>query len=129
MPSCSINPVLSCGSEMMAPQASVPGFPDSLIGVVGFMVIVVSGVLAVAHVRLPRWYWTGLAAGTLLGTGFIHWLIYQSLYRIGALCPYCMVIWAITIPLLVVTVSIAGGPRVGTHVLGRFGRVLYRWRW
>ena len=29
----------------------------------------------------------------------MHWLIFNSLYRIGALCPYCMVVWAVTIPL------------------------------
>jgi len=27
----------------------------------------------------------------------VHWLIFQSLYRIGALCPYCMVVWVVTI--------------------------------
>ena len=59
---------------------------------------------------LPRWYWAGLATGTLLGTAFVHWLIFQSLYRIGALCPYCMVVWAVTIPLLVVVASIALQP-------------------
>lgn len=29
----------------------------------------------------------------------MHWLIYQSLYVIGALCPYCMAVWAVTIPI------------------------------
>ena len=61
-----------------------------------------TGVLAVAKVELPRWYWGGLAIGSLLGAAFVHWLIFQSLYRIGALCPYCMVVWTVTIPLLVV---------------------------
>ena len=99
VPSCSINPVLSCGSVMVTPQASAFGFPNPLIGIVSFTVVVVTGVLAVAHVRLPRWYWAGLAIGTLLGVAFIHWLIFQSLYRIGALCPYCMVVWIVTIPI------------------------------
>ncbi len=102
VPTCSINPVLSCGSVMITPQASVFGFPNPLIGIVAFSVVVVTGVLAVAKVALPRWYWAGLAAGALLGAAFVHWLIFQSLYRIGALCPYCMVVWAVTIPLLVV---------------------------
>ena len=112
VPSCSINPVLSCGSVMITPQASAFGFPNPLIGIVSFTVVVVTGVLAVAKVRLPRWYWGGLAVGTLLGVGFIHWLIFQSLYRIGALCPYCMVVWAVTIPLLVVVASIALQPQL-----------------
>ncbi len=125
VPSCSINPVLSCGSVMVTPQASAFGFPNPLIGIVSFTVVVVTGVLAVAKVRLPRWYWAGLAIGTLLGVAFIHWLIFQSLYRIGALCPYCMVVWAVTIPLLVVVASIALQPRL-EHGVGRF---LYQWRW
>ncbi len=64
---------------------------------------------------------SGLAAGTLLGTVFVHWLIFQSLYRIGALCPYCMVVWAVTIPLLVVVASIALQPPQANAV----ARVLY----
>lgn len=31
------------------------------------------------------------------GLVFVHWLIGQSLYRIGALCPYCMAVWVATI--------------------------------
>ncbi|MBX7430727.1 vitamin K epoxide reductase family protein [Mycobacterium sp. Y57] len=126
VPTCSINPVLSCGSVMITPQASVFGFPNPLIGIVAFAVVLVTGVLAVAKVALPRWYWAGLAVGTLLGAGFVHWLIFQSLYRIGALCPYCMVVWAVTIPLLVVVAGIVLQPqRSGSAVV----RAIYAWRW
>ena len=125
VPSCSINPVLSCGSVMVTAQASVFGFPNSMIGMVAFTVVLVTGVLALARVNLPRWYWAGLAAGTLLGAAFVHWLIFQSLYRIGALCPYCMVVWAVTIPLLVVVSSIAAQPQASTGVV----RLLHTWRW
>jgi len=125
VPSCSINPVLSCGSVMVTPQAEAFGFPNPLIGIVSFSVVVVTGVLALAKVALPRWYWAGLATGALLGTVFVHWLIFQSLYRIGALCPYCMVVWAVMIPLLVVVASIALRPLAGNTV----ARVLYTWRW
>ena len=125
VPSCSINPVLSCGSVMVTPQASAFGFPNPLIGIVGFTVVVVTGVLAVGRIPLPRWYWLGLAGGTALGVVFVHWLIFQSLYRIGALCPYCMVVWAVTIPLFVVVSSIALQPLGGQAV----ARVLYSWRW
>ena len=125
VPSCSINPVLSCGSVMVTPQAAVFGFPNPLIGIVAFTVVVTTGVLAVAKVRLPQWYWVGLAVGSALGVVFVHWLIFQSLYRIGALCPYCMVVWSVTIPLFVVAASIALRPLAGNPVL----RVMYEWRW
>ncbi len=125
VPSCSINPVLSCGSVMVTPQASEFGFPNPLIGIVAFTVVLVTGVLTLAKVGLPRWYWMGLAAGTLLGVVFVHWLIFQSLYRIGALCPYCMVVWAVTITLFVVVSSIALRPLQSNAA----ARVLYTWRW
>jgi uncharacterized membrane protein len=125
VPSCSLNPVLSCGSVMVTPQASAFGFPNMLIGLVGFTVVIVSGVLAVARVRLPQWYWVGLAVGTALGVVFVHWLIFQSLYRIGALCPYCMVVWTVMIPLFVVVLSVALRPLAGNVLL----RGLYQWRW
>ena len=125
VPTCSIKPVLSCGSVMVTEQASAFVLPNSLIGIVAFTVVLVTGVLALARVDLPRWYWGGLAVGTLLGTVFVHWLIYQSLYDIGALCPYCMVVWAVTIPLLAVTATVALQPQHG----GAAARFLHSWRW
>ena len=126
VPSCSINPVLSCGSVMLTKQASLFGFPNPLLGIAAFSVVIVTGVLAVAGVRLPRWYWAGLAGGTLLGAVFVHWLIYESLYEIGALCPYCMVVWVVTVALLIVVASIALRPLAGSN---KVVDTLYQWRW
>jgi uncharacterized membrane protein len=128
VPSCNLNPVLSCGSVMATPQASLLGFPNPLIGIAAFTVVIVSGVLAVTKVSLPQWYWTGLAATTAVGALFVHWLIFQSLYRIGALCPYCMLVWAVTIPLLVVVTSIAVRPVLESRESAAV-QMLYGWRW
>lgn len=128
VPSCNINPILSCGSVMITPQASLLGFPNPLIGLVAFTVVVVTGLLAVTKVVLPQWYWIGLTAGLVVGAAFVHWLIFQSLYRIGALCPYCMVVWVVTIALLVVVASIAYRPAPGDRRSGP-GWLLFQWRW
>lgn len=128
VPSCNVNPIVSCGSVMITPQASLLGFPNPLLGIVGFTIVVVTGVLAVAKVSLPQWYWAGLAVGTLVGAVFVHWLIFQSLYRIGALCPYCMVVWVVTISLLVVLLSIVLRP-VLASTDSAVARVLFDWRW
>lgn len=99
VPSCSINPILSCGSVMQTSQAEAFGFPNPIIGVAGFAVVITVGVAILAGARLERWFWLGLQAGVTFGVGFVHWLIFQSLYRIDALCPYCMVVWTVTIPI------------------------------
>ncbi|KZS60679.1 vitamin K epoxide reductase family protein [Mycobacterium ostraviense] len=128
VPSCNLNPIMSCGSVMGTPQATLLGLPNPVVGIVGFTVVVVTGVLAVTKVPLPRWYWTGLMTGILVGTGFVHWLIFQSLYRIGALCPYCMLVWVVTITLLVVVASIAFRPVLEQRD-NAVVRVLFQWRW
>lgn len=96
---CDINPVLSCGSVINTAQAEVFGFPNPIIGIASFSVVLTFAVLLLAKVELPRWIWLGLNTGALLGFGFVGWLVWQSLYSIGALCPWCMVVWASTIPI------------------------------
>lgn len=99
VPSCSINPILSCGSVMRTDQADAFGFPNPIIGVAGFAIVATTGAAVLAGAHMRRWYWLGLQAGTTFGVVFVHWLAFQSIYRIDALCPYCMVVWAVTIPL------------------------------
>ncbi|MFD1540547.1 vitamin K epoxide reductase family protein [Nonomuraea guangzhouensis] len=99
VPSCSINPVLSCGSIMRTPQAELFGFPNPLLGIAGFAVVITIGAALLAGARFDRWLWLGLQTGVTAGAVFVHWLIFQSLYVIGALCPYCMIVWAVTVPI------------------------------
>lgn len=94
--SCSINPVLSCGSIIMSDQASAFSFPNPFLGLIGFSVVLTIGIALLAGANFKRWFWRGLQAGVTLGLVFCIWLIYQSLYTIGALCLYCMVVWAVT---------------------------------
>ena len=103
VPSCSLNPVVSCGAVMDAPQAAAFGLPNPLIGIAAFAVVVTAGVVLLAGFAAPRWFWLGMQIGTTSGVVFVHWLIYQSLYEIGALCAYCMVVWVVTIPIFFYT--------------------------
>ena len=99
VPSCNISPILNCGSIMRTDQAELFGFPNPVIGIAGFAVIVTVGMALLAGAKFRPWFWWGLQVGALAGLVFVHWLIFQSLYRIGALCPYCMVVWIVTIPI------------------------------
>jgi len=101
VPACDLNPVLSCGSVIITPQAEVFGFPNPVLGLTGFAVVITLGVLLAGGVAMPRWVWLGLNAGALLGFTFVQWLVWQSLYSIGSLCPWCMVVWTVTAPIFV----------------------------
>jgi uncharacterized membrane protein len=97
--SCSLNPVLSCGPIIASPESTAFGFPNPFLGLAGFSVVMTVGVALLAGASFKRWFWRGLQAGTIFGILFVHWLIFQSLYEIGALCLYCMLVWSITAPI------------------------------
>lgn len=103
VPSCNLSPLISCGSVMRTWQAELFGFPNPLLGIIGFTIVTTVGMALLAGAKFKRWFWLGLQLGTLLGVVFVTWLFAQSVYVIGALCPYCMVVWAVTIPLFLYT--------------------------
>ncbi|MDT0442794.1 MULTISPECIES: vitamin K epoxide reductase family protein [unclassified Streptomyces] len=96
-PACSLNPVVSCGNIMESEQAEVFGFPNPMLGMVAYGVVIAVGMGLLAGAAYRRWFWLGLQAGTLFGVGFCTWLQYQSLYEINALCLWCCLAWAATI--------------------------------
>lgn len=96
---CDINPIVACGSVINTDQASAFGFPNPYLGLVGFATVTTIGMAMLAGATFKRWFWLGLQFGALFGAGFVTWLQYQSIFEIGALCPYCMVVWTVMIPL------------------------------
>ncbi len=98
-PVCSLNPVISCGSVMNSKQGAVFGFPNPFIGLAAFAVLLTVGVSILAGAKFKRWFWLGLELGSIGGLVFVHWLFYQSVFRIQALCIFCMMVWAVVIPI------------------------------
>lgn len=100
--SCSINPLLSCGPIITSEEASAFGFPNPIIGLAAFSTLftVAVGMLAGSVVEAKaKLYWRLYIVGHLFGLGFIAWLMSKAFYDLRALCVYCMVAWAVTIPL------------------------------
>ncbi|MGC0400448.1 putative membrane protein [Streptomyces sp. SAI-126] len=98
-PPCNISPIVSCGSVMSSSQGSLFGFPNMLLGLGAFAAVVALGVAVLSGARLHRRLWLALGAGALAAVVFVHWLIGQSLYELNKLCPYCAVVWGVTIAL------------------------------
>jgi uncharacterized membrane protein len=99
-PNCNLNPVISCGSVMKSAQGSAFGFPNPWIGLAAFAVLVTIGMGILAGAKYKKWFWQGLWAGILLGNIFAYWLLFESIYRIHALCPYCLAVDIVVITLL-----------------------------
>lgn len=102
--SCYVSILIQCDKNLGSWQGAVFGFPNPLIGVTGWMAVLVMGVAVMAGVRFPRWFWGLFGVGVLGAFVFVCWLIAQSIYSLAVLCPWCMVTWAVTIPVFVSTV-------------------------
>ncbi len=126
--SCDINPWVSCGTVFKTWQAAIFGFPNPLIGIVAFAVIITSAMGMLAGARYARWYWLGMQAGVTLGMVFVVWLWSQALFDIYVLCIYCIVVWAAMIPLFVFTTvrNLAHGVIPAPAGLVKF---LSEWAW
>ncbi len=96
---CDINPIVACGSVITTAQASAFDIPNPIIGLAGFGAVAAIGAGMLAGAVYRRWFWLGMQAGVTFGLGFIMWLQFQTIYRINALCPYCIVVWMVMIPI------------------------------
>ena len=101
--SCDINPLVSCGASLDVWQGNLLGVPNSFVGAIAFAVLLFAGVLLASGQRLPRWVWWGMTAGTIGGIGFVAWFLSVSITVFGRLCPFCVLIWAVTIPIAAFT--------------------------
>jgi uncharacterized membrane protein len=98
-PNCNINPVLSCGTVMQTPEASIFGFPNSWIGLLVFASVLTVGVALLAGAKFARWFWLLFKAGMFSGLLFAYWMLLESMFRIHALCPFCLTVDVVTITL------------------------------
>lgn len=96
--SCDFSVLVQCTANLESWQGSVFGFPNPILGLTGWVAPVVVGAALLAGARFARWFWLLFTAGMAFAFGFVVWLISQSVFVLGTLCPWCMVTWAVTIP-------------------------------
>ena len=130
IPNCAVSILVTCGPNMGSWQGSLFGFSNTIIGVAAFMAPIFVGVLLLAGIRFPGWFWSVYRIGLAAGFAFVLWLAFQSIYVLGTLCPWCMVVWLVTIPLFWSSLLLPTD-RWKTDWSGRASRTdtLFSWLW
>lgn len=90
--SCDLNAVISCGTVAASWQAHLFGFPNAFLGLVAEPVVITIAIASLGGIRFPRWFMVAAQVVYTLGVIFAYWLLYQSMFRIGALCPWCLLV-------------------------------------
>lgn len=125
--SCDFSILIQCGANLNSWQGSLFGFPNPLLGLVGWSMTLVVGVAIWGKVVFPDWFLRVFTFGTFLAQLFVIWLIYVSVFMLGTLCPWCMVTWVATIPVFITTITWTIREGVWGEKLMLFGEIIHTW--
>jgi uncharacterized membrane protein len=121
---CNVSVLVQCGKNLISDQGSAFGFPNPILGLGGFAAVIAVGVSLLAGARFSRWYWILFNLGVAGAMAFIIWLIQQTIYVLGTLCPWCMLVYVVMFPLFwIVTLRNAATGQFGGGLV-RIGRIL-----
>jgi uncharacterized membrane protein len=122
---CNINPLLSCKSVASTWQSEIFGFPNPLLGIIAFSMLLVIGILLQNGGKLTKNFWILANYGNLASILFVIWFIYQSVYKIGSLCLYCMTVWTVTWPIFLYTLIWSSGENY-INLGDKLSKLLYK---
>lgn len=95
---CNFSIIVQCGANLQSWQGSVFfGVPNPVWGLMGWVAPVAVAVGLLAGARFRAWFWLLFNLGLAGAVAFCMWLIAQSIFVIGTLCPWCMLTWAAAI--------------------------------
>lgn len=126
---CDYSIIVQCGKNLASWQGSTFGFPNPLLGLIAWPVVMATGAGLLAGARYARWYWISFNVVAAAGLAFVIWLFSQSVFVLGTLCPWCMVTWSVTIPLFwVITFwNLKNGVWSESERVKAWGKTLLSW--
>jgi uncharacterized membrane protein len=127
--SCDLSPLVQCSKNLVSWQGELFGFPNPVLGLSGWIAPIVVGAALLSGARFNRWFWLLFNVGVAGAMALVIFLISQSIFVLGTLCPWCMVTWTVTIPtFLAVTLrNLSVGVIPGGERARRIGTALYGW--
>lgn len=124
---CNFSIIVQCGKNLDSWQGSLLGFPNPILGLGGFVAPIAVGVALLAGAAFARWFWIAFNVGVAAALGLCIWLMYQSIFELGTLCPWCMLVWTVVIPMFwTLTLANARSGVFGNRLAG-VGARLYGW--
>lgn len=87
---CNLNSVFSCGNVLNAWQSKIFGFPNSLLCMTFFTLMLSAGLVGLTGGVLAPKFRLWLHGIALFFLGFAMWFMWESTFRIHALCILCL---------------------------------------
>lgn len=90
--SCSVNLIVNCATVAAHPTSTFLGFPNPFIGLMAEPVVITVAIAGLAGIAFPRRFMFVAQIFYTLGFLFALGLLYVSMFVIGALCPWCLLV-------------------------------------
>jgi len=87
---CNLNGVFSCGNVLNSWQSKIFGFPNSLLCMVFFTLMFSSGLIGLTGGMLAPKFRLWLHGIATFFLGFALWFMWESTFRVHALCILCL---------------------------------------
>ena len=100
---CNINPFVSCTNAINSSQGAIFGFPNPILGIIAFSMLLTIGIAMFFDTKPNKNFWLILNLALLAKVLLVIWFFYQSVYVLGTLCIFCMVVWSVSWPLFLYT--------------------------
>jgi uncharacterized membrane protein len=88
---CNLDDVFSCSNILDTPQSALFGFPNSIMALVFFVVLLTAAVIALTGGTIAKKTRYGLQIISLVLLAFGTWFLTFSAFSVGALCIFCIV--------------------------------------
>ena len=88
--SCNLNSVFSCSNILNAPQSSVFGFPNPIIGLIMFTFFLTIAIFGLTGAKIIKKFAYTIQGLALFMLGFTLWLFYMNTYSSKAICIFCL---------------------------------------
>jgi uncharacterized membrane protein len=98
---CPETGVINCQKVTTSAESSIVGIPVALLGLIFFVAMLPLCLPAAWRSRRPELRW-GRLAFTLVGIGFVIYLVYTELFTLDAVCLWCTAVHVITVLLFAV---------------------------
>ena len=91
---CNINAVFNCSNILNVWQSSVFGFPNSLMCIAFFSIMLAIGLVGWTGGTINKTLRIVMQGFTLFFICFGFWYLWQSIFAVGAICIFCLFCYA-----------------------------------
>lgn len=88
---CNLNDIFNCSAVLAAPQSSLFGFPNSLICIAIFTLLLTVGTIGMTKSNLSENVLRAAQGASFFMLLFAVWFLLTSTYVIGAICIFCLI--------------------------------------